>query len=70
MKNILDFKKYIINVKYTPHRLAEMNNLIFHNWNEMEAKKYFPENIIKLISDIQNDDKALDEIYDCLVPES
>ena len=66
MDNILVFEKFIQRIQLTPKKLAEMNNLIFYNWNEKDGKKYFPENIVQLISEIQNNDSKLNQVYDCL----
>jgi hypothetical protein len=66
MENISDFEKFIRRVHFTPRKLAEINNLIFYNWNEKEGKQYFPENIVRMISDIQNNDPMLNQVFDCL----
>lgn len=68
MKDISAFRRFISRIKLTPHRLAELNNLIFYNWDASEAAKYFPPEIIQLISEVQMDEEALDEVYDCLLP--
>jgi hypothetical protein len=67
MKNIIAFENFIGRVNLTPKKLAEINNLIFYNWNEREAKKFLPQHIVDLISSIQNDDCLLNQVFDCLI---
>ena len=66
MENITEFEKFIQRIQLTPRKTAELNNLIFFNWDEREARNFFPENIIQLISKVQNNDFLLNKIYDCL----
>ena len=66
MESIIDFRKFIQRVQLTPKKMAEMNSLIFYNWNERDGKKYFPENIVRFISGIQTNDSMLNELFDCL----
>lgn len=66
MENIIDFESFIRRVNVTPRKLAEMNNLIFYNWSEQEGKKLFPENIVRLITNIQNNENMLNKVFDCL----
>ena len=35
MENLIAFEKFMQKIHLTPKKLAELNNLIFYNWNEI-----------------------------------